>query len=79
MNHVVFADPDNQAARDLQADALEQLGYQAEAGPWRNFYLTGAKELRDGVAKLPTPNTASPDTGPGDDRSTCSSTILACG
>jgi alkyl sulfatase BDS1-like metallo-beta-lactamase superfamily hydrolase len=62
VNHVVFADPDNKAARDLQADALEQLGYQAENGPWRNFYLTGAKELRDGVNKLPTPNTASPDT-----------------
>jgi alkyl sulfatase BDS1-like metallo-beta-lactamase superfamily hydrolase len=62
VNHVVFADPDNQAARDLQADALEQLGYQAEAGPWRNFYLTGAKELREGVTQLPTPNTASPDT-----------------
>jgi alkyl sulfatase BDS1-like metallo-beta-lactamase superfamily hydrolase len=61
-NHVVFADPDNQAAKDLVANALEQLGYQAESGPWRNFYLTGAKELRDGVAKLPTPNTASPDT-----------------
>ena len=62
VNHVVFADPDNQAAKDLQADALEQLGYQAESGPWRNFYLTGAKELREGVAQLPTPNTASPDT-----------------
>ena len=62
VNHVVFADPNNQAARNLQSDALEQLGYQAESGPWRNFYLTGAKELREGVAKLPTPNTASPDT-----------------
>lgn len=61
-NHVVFADPDNQAAKNLTADALEQLGYQAESGPWRNFYLTGAKELREGVKKLPTPNTASPDT-----------------
>jgi alkyl sulfatase BDS1-like metallo-beta-lactamase superfamily hydrolase len=61
-NHVVFADPKNQAARDLEADALEQLGYQSEAGPWRNFYLTGAKELREGVKKLPTPNTASGDT-----------------
>ncbi|WP_395664545.1 alkyl/aryl-sulfatase [Methylocella sp.] len=60
--HVVFADPGNQAARNLEADALEQLGYQAESGPWRNFYLTGAQELRKGVAKLPTPNTASPDT-----------------
>lgn len=62
VNHVVFADPDNQEAKNLQASALEQLGYQAESGPWRNFYLTGAKELREGVAQLPTPNTASPDT-----------------
>ncbi|MGO9116653.1 MAG: alkyl/aryl-sulfatase [Desulfomonilaceae bacterium] len=53
VNHVVFADPGNQAARKLQADTLEQLGYQAESGPWRNFYLTGAKELRDGVKKVP--------------------------
>ena len=50
VNHVVFADPDNQAARRLQADALEQLGYQAESGVWRNFYLTAAQELRSGVA-----------------------------
>jgi alkyl sulfatase BDS1-like metallo-beta-lactamase superfamily hydrolase len=62
VNHAVFANPSSQAAKNLQADALEQLGYQAESGPWRNFYLTGAKELRDGVMKLPTPDTASPDT-----------------
>jgi alkyl sulfatase BDS1-like metallo-beta-lactamase superfamily hydrolase len=62
VNHAVFADPNNQAAKNLQADALEQMGYQAESGPWRNFYLTGAKELREGVAKLPAPSTASPDT-----------------
>lgn len=62
VHHVVFADPNNQPAKNLEADALEQLGYQAESGPWRNFYLTGAQELRNGVAKLPTPNTASPDT-----------------
>lgn len=62
VSKVVFANPDNKAARDLEADALEQLGYQAESGPWRNFYLTGAQELRNGVMKLPTPNTASPDT-----------------
>ena len=61
VNHVVFADPDNEAARELQADALEQLGYQAESGPWRNFYLSAAKELREGVRELPTPDTASPD------------------
>ncbi len=62
VSKVVFADPKNEAARHLEADALEQLGYQAESGPWRNFYLTGAQELRNGVQKLPTPNTASPDT-----------------
>ena len=67
VNHVVFADPDNQAAKDLQADALEQLGYQAESGPWRNFYLTGAKELRDGVAQLPTPEHGEPRHRPRDD------------
>ena len=46
VNHLVFADPTNEAARLLQADALEQLGYQSESGPWRDFYLTGAMELR---------------------------------
>ena len=61
-NKIVFADPANKAARSLEADALEQLGYQAESGPWRNFYLTGAQELRNGVVKGATPNTASPDT-----------------
>ena len=45
---LVFADPSNQEARDLCADALEQLGYQAESGTWRNSYLTGALELREG-------------------------------
>jgi alkyl sulfatase BDS1-like metallo-beta-lactamase superfamily hydrolase len=48
VNHLVFADPDHTDARLLQADALEQLGYQAESGPWRGFYLTGAQELRHG-------------------------------
>jgi alkyl sulfatase BDS1-like metallo-beta-lactamase superfamily hydrolase len=62
VSKVVFADPNNEAARNLEADALEQMGYQAEAGTWRNFYLTGAQELRNGVVKGPTPNTASPDT-----------------
>ena len=49
VNHLVFADPANREARLLQADALEQLGYQAESGPWRAFYLTAAQELRNGV------------------------------
>lgn len=48
-NRLVFAEPDNAAARALQADALEQLGYQAESSLWRNIYLSGARELRSGV------------------------------
>lgn len=47
LNHLVFADPKNMPARYLLADSFEQMGYQAESGPWRNFYLTGARELRD--------------------------------
>ncbi|WP_423923021.1 alkyl/aryl-sulfatase [Candidatus Poriferisodalis sp.] len=57
VNHVVFADPSNQEARNLQADALEQLGYQSESATWRNAYLMGAKELREGSpdwGRLPT-------------------------
>jgi alkyl sulfatase BDS1-like metallo-beta-lactamase superfamily hydrolase len=53
LNHVVFADPDRTAARETLADIYTQLGYQAEAGTWRNIYLTGAQELRHGVAALP--------------------------
>lgn len=52
VNHVVFADPANQPARELQADALEQLGYQSESAAWRNAYLMGAMELREGVSQL---------------------------
>lgn len=49
VNHVVFADPGNTDARELQATALEQLGYQSESATWRNAYLMGAKELREGT------------------------------
>jgi alkyl sulfatase BDS1-like metallo-beta-lactamase superfamily hydrolase len=62
VSHVVFADPANQEARALEADALEQLGYQAESGPWRDFYLTGAQELRHGHPQLGIGSTAAPDT-----------------
>ena len=58
VNHVVFAEPDNREARELQAAALEQLGYRAESAPWRNFYLTAAQELRDGITEAATPMTA---------------------
>ena len=52
LNHVVFAEPDNRDAALMQADVLEQLGYGSESGPWRDFYLTGANELRHGAAHL---------------------------
>lgn len=53
MNQVVFAEPGNREARELGAAALEQLGYQAEAGTWRNAYLMGAMELRAGIMRRP--------------------------
>jgi alkyl sulfatase BDS1-like metallo-beta-lactamase superfamily hydrolase len=62
MNHVVFADPSNQDARNLEADALEQLGYQSENATWRNEYLMGAYELRNGIPTVPGTDVASPDT-----------------
>ena len=61
LNHLVFADPENEDAKNLLADAYEQMGYQAESGPWRNFYLTGAQELRDGILKPSRVRTVSPD------------------
>ena len=47
-NHLVFADPTSEAAREWLASTYEQLGFQAEAGTWRNIYLVGARELREG-------------------------------
>jgi alkyl sulfatase BDS1-like metallo-beta-lactamase superfamily hydrolase len=60
VNHVVFAEPENEAARELQASALERLGHGAENATWRNFFLAGAKELRDGIGGTPT-SPAPPD------------------
>ena len=62
MKHVVFADPNNKAAKELLADAYEQMGYQAESGPWRSVYLQGAYELRNGVPSAGGVSSASPDT-----------------
>lgn len=62
LNHVVFAQPDHRGARELLADVLTQLGYQTENGVWRNFYLTGAQELRTGVLDLGAARTVTPDT-----------------
>ncbi|AZG47527.1 alkyl/aryl-sulfatase [Gordonia insulae] len=60
LNYVIFADPQHAAARELQADTLEQLGYGAENGTWRNFFLMGAYELRNGPVGTPT-TAAAPD------------------
>ncbi|MBS4081296.1 alkyl/aryl-sulfatase [Pseudomonas rustica] len=48
-NQLLFAEPDNAEAHKAQAETLEQLGYQSENATWRNMYLTGAMELRNGV------------------------------
>jgi alkyl sulfatase BDS1-like metallo-beta-lactamase superfamily hydrolase len=61
VNHVIFAEPENRDARELQADVLEQLGYQAESPIWRNFYLTGARELRQGIDRNAPLQEMSPD------------------
>lgn len=54
LNYVIFADPGNAEAKALQADTLEQLGFGAENGTWRNFFLMGAYELRHGSVGTPT-------------------------
>lgn len=60
LHKLVFADPDNTAARELQADAYEQMGYQAEGPQWRGIFLTAALELREG-SQPPPFTTASSD------------------
>ncbi|GAX56319.1 alkyl/aryl-sulfatase [Streptomyces olivochromogenes] len=60
LNHLVFADPSNNAAKDTLAGVYERLGYGAENGTWRNAYLTAALELRAGTADIPV-DTTSPE------------------
>lgn len=62
LKHVVFADPGNEGAKNLLADAYEQMGYQAESGTWRSAYLQGANELRNGLPNAGKIETAGPDT-----------------
>ena len=62
MKEVVFAESGNQEARALCADALEQMGYQAESATWRNAFLYGAQELRHGVFQVPARGTMAGDT-----------------
>ena len=60
-NHLVFAEPDNQEARDWLSAAYEQLGFQAESGAWRSYYLTGAAELRRGLPNIGNPQLGNAD------------------
>lgn len=60
-SQVVFADPKNREARELAADAFEQLAYQSESATARNAYLQGASELRNGVPNLPGGSGTAPD------------------
>jgi alkyl sulfatase BDS1-like metallo-beta-lactamase superfamily hydrolase len=62
LDKIVYSDPSNQKARNMLADVYDQLGYQAESAPWRNFYFTGADELRRGIIPLPVASSASPGT-----------------
>ena len=59
LDHAVFSDAEHADARGLYADTLEQLAYGAENATWRNFFLSGATELRDGNFGTPV-TTASP-------------------
>lgn len=60
LKQLVFAEPTNAAARSALADALEQLGYRAESAPWRNIYLSAARDLR-GAAATPASEAAAFD------------------
>jgi alkyl sulfatase BDS1-like metallo-beta-lactamase superfamily hydrolase len=53
LNHLIFAEPDNRAARTLLARAHRQMAYQAESAIWRNMYLMAAQELESGVPQRP--------------------------
>jgi len=61
LNKLVFAEPKNKQAAELLAKTYQQLGYQAESGPWRDFYLSGAQELRRPLMEDIIINTGNPD------------------
>jgi alkyl sulfatase BDS1-like metallo-beta-lactamase superfamily hydrolase len=61
MNKLVWAEPENQEAKDLLADVFEQIGYQQENPGLRNSYLAGALELRSGIPEGASPDTSGPD------------------
>lgn len=61
LNKLIFAEPENQTAKDLLADTYEQIGYQKESPSVRNSFLAAAYELRNGIPSGASPKTAGPD------------------
>ena len=61
LNKLVYAEPENQEARDLLADVFEQIGYQQESPSVRNSFLAAALELRSGIPEGASPKTGGPD------------------
>jgi alkyl sulfatase BDS1-like metallo-beta-lactamase superfamily hydrolase len=61
LNKLIFAEPDNQSAKDLLADVYEQIGYQKESPSVRNSFLAGAFELRNGIPSGASPKSSGPD------------------
>ncbi|MGD8733947.1 MAG: alkyl sulfatase dimerization domain-containing protein [Gammaproteobacteria bacterium] len=61
LNKLVYAEPENQEAKDLLADVFEQIGYQQESPSVRNSFLAAAYELRNGIPSGASPKTGGPD------------------
>ena len=61
LNKLIYAEPQNQKAKDLLADNYEQLGYQQESPSLRNSFLAGAFELRNGIPQGASPHATGPD------------------
>jgi alkyl sulfatase BDS1-like metallo-beta-lactamase superfamily hydrolase len=61
LNKLVYAEPNNTAAKDLLADVFEQIGYQKESPSVRNSFLAAAYELRHGIPAGASPKTGGPD------------------
>lgn len=61
LSHLVFSDPNNEDAKQWLASAYEQMGFQAESGTWRSYFLTAAAELRRGVPDIGNPQLGNAD------------------
>ena len=78
LDHAIFTDSEHASARELHADTLEQMGYGAENATWRNFFLMGASELRDGNFGTAAPTDLA-DIAVGSSRPSRSSTVSPSG